>query len=163
MPNIFVVRAEFGKYIRNFIRGGYAAVGWMPETDLTAVENREELEQLFEYEHPEHKNNLIIGRQLAQIERFLLEMNEGDFVITPDNSTETVHYGIVEPNPSYYYFTGADGCPFRHRRKVDWTRKGIEEKEFSTPFHRAIRSPMDVFQISPDENNLNISPEKIWF
>ncbi len=163
MSKIYVVRAYFGKYITNFIRGGYVGIGWMPSVDLSEVSDSDNLSLLFERDHPKYQNDLIIGRQLGQVERFLFEMKDGDYVITPDSNTETIHYGIVEPDPSYYYFTGEDGCPFRHRRKVKWNRRGIEENEFSQPFQRAIRSPMVVFQVPQKKNFLNVSPEKLWF
>jgi len=33
--NIYCVRAEFGTYTQHFLDGGYAAIGWLPETDLS--------------------------------------------------------------------------------------------------------------------------------
>lgn len=163
MPNVYVVRAEFGKYAAHFIRGGYVGLGLMPEVNFSAVKNHHELFEIHKRKHLAPANDLVIGRQLGQIERFLLEMNDGDYVITPGSNTATIHFGIIEPNPSYYYFTGIDGCLFPHRRKVKWIRRGIEENDFSSPFHHAIRSPLVVFQISPEKNFLNITPEKIWF
>ncbi len=29
MPEVYVVRAEFGRYTEDFLKGGYAAIGWM--------------------------------------------------------------------------------------------------------------------------------------
>ncbi len=162
MPEVYVVRAEFGKYATHFMRGGYVGIGLMPDVDLSAVKNCDALLQICERKYPGRRNDLIIGRQLGQIERFLFGMNDGDYVITPDGDTETIHYGIVEPKP-YYYFTGSDGCPFPHRRRVKWNRRGIEENDFSTPFQHTIRSPLIVFQVPPEKNLLKVSPEKIWF
>ena len=163
MPSVYVIRANFGKYSTSFIRGGYVGIGWLPAVDLTLIKTREDLSSIFERERRTNTNNLDVERQIGQIERFLLEMREGDYVVTPDSNTETIHYGIVAPNPSYYYFSGSDGCPFPHRRKVKWNRLGIEENDFSLPFQHTIRSPLEVFQISPERNFLNMSGDTIWF
>ncbi|MCY7345119.1 MAG: hypothetical protein LH614_02780 [Pyrinomonadaceae bacterium] len=163
MPSVYIVRAEFGKYLTHFVRGGYVGIGLLPTFDFSAVNNRDELFETYEREHPARANDLVIGRQLGQMERFLLGIKAGDYVITPDADTRMVHYGIIEPNPSYYYFESVDGCSFPHRRRVRWNRKGIEENDFSVPFQRAVRSPQVVFRVSAEQNFLTVTPEKIWF
>jgi len=163
MPGVYIVRAEFGKYLTNFIRGGYVGIGLLPTIDFSAVENHDELFEIYEREHPGLANDLVIGRQLGQVERFLLKMRAGDYVITPDVDTRMIHYGIIERNASYYCFESVDGCFFPHRRRVRWNRKGIEETDFSVPFQRTVRSPQVVFQVSAEQNFLTVTRENIWF
>ena len=47
MTNLFGVRAEFGTYTRQFVDGGYLAIGWTPITDLPVLRFRDELQPLY--------------------------------------------------------------------------------------------------------------------
>jgi restriction system protein len=60
----------------------------------------------------------VIGNYVGQIARFLLEIRADDYIITPASDTELLNYCRVKPDPSYFYSTADDGCPYRHRRRV---------------------------------------------
>ena len=148
MSNLFCVRAEFGTYTKHFVAGGYVAIGWMPDTDLSAVTARDELYPLYKVEHPDDTSNIVIGQQVGQIARFLLEMQAGDYVITPAADTELLHYGQIAPDPSYVYASGDDGCPYLHRRLVKWAAETLKRSGLSVPFQNTIRSSLTVFGVS---------------
>jgi predicted Mrr-cat superfamily restriction endonuclease len=148
LNNVFCVRAEFGTYTNQFVAGGYVAIGWMPNTDLSAIATRDELYPLYRAEHPDDTSNIVIGQQVGQIARFLLEMGAGDYVITPAADTELLHYGRLAPNPSYVFATGGDGCPYRHRRRVEWAPETLKRSGFSVPFQNTIRSSLTVYAVS---------------
>ena len=154
MTNVWVVRAEFGKYTENFVNGGYVGIGWIPGTDLSKIENREELYPIYRLAHPKDISNVVIGQQVGQIARFLLEIKSGDYVITPPRNTEWLHYGKVASDRSYYYLNGNDGCPYRHRREITWADSRIKRSEFSIPFQNTIRSSLTVFNVSQGEEFL---------
>ncbi len=105
MNNVFCVRAEFGTYTKQFVSGGYVAIGWMPDVDLSGVRVRDELYPLYRQAHPKDTSNIVVGQQVGQIARFLLEIEAGDYVITPAADTEWLHYGKVAADPSYFYAT----------------------------------------------------------
>jgi len=148
MTNVWCVRAEFGTYAKQFVDGGYVAIGWMPNSDLSSIKARDELYPLYKAEHPDDTSNIVIGQQVGQIARFLLEIQPGDYVITPAADTEWLHYGKVEQDPSYVYAAGDDGCPYRHRRRVAWAKQRLKRGDFSVPFQNTIRSSLTVFAIS---------------
>jgi len=148
MSNLWCVRAEFGTYAQHFVQGGYVAIGWMKNTDLSSIQNRDELYPLYKTEHPDDTSNIVIGQQVGQIARFLLEIKAGDYVITPAANTELLHYGQIGSDPSYIYMRKDDGCPYPHRRRVDWDKEPIKRTGFSVPFQNTIRSSLTVFSIS---------------
>jgi len=148
MTNLFCVRAEFGTYTKHFVDGSFVAIGWMPNTDLSAAKSRDELYPLYKGEHPDDTSNIVIGQQVGQIARFLLEIAAGDYVITPAADTEWLHHGQVGPDPSYFYGSGEDGCPYRHRRRVAWALQRLKRGDFSVPFQNTIRSSLTVFAVS---------------
>ncbi len=148
MNNVFCVRAEFGTYTKPFVSGGYVAVGWMANTDLAAITTRDEFYPLYKAAHPEDSSNIVIGQQVGQIARFLLEMKAGDYVITPAADTELLHHGRIAPDPSYFFASGSDSCPYRHRRRVVWAQETLKRSGLSVPFQNTIRSSLTVFAVS---------------
>jgi predicted Mrr-cat superfamily restriction endonuclease len=154
MINVWCVRAEFGTYTNAFVDGGYVAIGWMPNQDLGDVRTRDELYPLYKHCHPKDTSNIVIGQQVGQIARFLLEIRPGDYVITPASDTEWLHYGTVSDEPSYT-FAPVDTCPYRHRRRVTWAPTRLKRSDFSVPFQNTIRSSLTVFSVSQRDEFLS--------
>ncbi|TVR81094.1 MAG: hypothetical protein EA412_03850 [Chitinophagaceae bacterium] len=148
---LYCVRAEFGTYTQHFLDGGYIGIGWLPDNNLSNIQTRDELYPLYKTAYPKDTSNVVIGQQVGQIARFLLEITSGDYVITPALNTEYIYYGIVEEN-SYFFDNGSDGCPFLHRKKVKWNKEPIQRSQFSVPFQNTIRSSLTVFYISHKKN-----------
>lgn len=155
MPEVYCVRADYGAYAKHFVAGGYAAIGWLSDNDLADVHTREDLYPLYRSAHPNDTSNIVIGQQVGQIARFLLEIKGGDYLITPDSNTELLHYGVVGESPSYYYSDTSDGCPFRQRRRVSWADTPLRRSELSVPFQNTIRSSLTVFFISQKDEFLS--------
>lgn len=156
MANVFCVRAEFGRYTDRFITGGYAGVGFIRDNDLTNIKTREELYPLYRQGHALETSNVVIGQQVGQIARFLLEIRAGDYVITPPNDTEWLHYGRMADDTSYFESSPRDGCPYQNRRKVEWATKRHRRNEFSVPFQNTMKSSLTVFQVSQRDEFLNV-------
>lgn len=152
MAELYCVRAEFGKYTEHFLKGNYIAIGWLSEIDLNKIKTREELYPLYKQSHPDDKSNVVIGQQVGQISRFLLEIKAVDYVITPSSDTEYIYYGTIADEPSYFFSDGSDGCPYLHRRKVNWNKTPIQRSSFSVPFQNTIRSSLTVFYITHKKN-----------
>lgn len=151
MPNIYCVRANYGQYAQNFLAGGYAAIGWLYNQDLSDLTTKEQLYPIYKAVHPEDTSNIVIGQQVGQIARFLFEIKAGDYIILPSADTDWLHWGIVEPDPSYSYFTGDDGCPYRQRRKVAWSQTKLQRGGLSIPLQNTLGSSLTVFAVSQHE------------
>ncbi len=50
----------------------------------------------------EDTSNVVIGQQVGQIARFLLEIGRGDYIITPAADTEYIYYGTLDLGDAYY-------------------------------------------------------------
>ncbi|MEM0342773.1 MAG: restriction endonuclease [Thermoplasmata archaeon] len=151
MPEVYCVRAEFGRYADSFVRNGYVAIGWNELGDLSGVTSREQIHDLYIKAYPEDVSKYKIGQQVGQIYRFLLDMQAGDYVITPDADTEYIHWGTLDDKP-YYFETKDDDVPYRHRRRVKWHREPVRRASFSVPFQNSIRSSLTVFW-TPQKNS----------
>jgi restriction system protein len=110
----------------------------MPTTDLSQITTREELYPIYRAEHPEDTSNIVIGQQVGQIARFLLEMKAGDYV----------------------FAVGDDGCLYRHRRCVEWVAGTLKRSDFSVPFQNTIRSSLTVFAVSQRDEFLAVVGRK---
>jgi len=155
MKTVWCVRAENGQYADRFVSGGYAGIGWLRSFDLSDVRSRDELYPIYKDAHPNDTSNVVIGQQVGQIARFLLEIKAGDFVITPAADTERLHYAVVSPDPSYFFEASPrDGCPYTQRRKVSWSSATLARGDFSVPFQNSIRSSLTVFCVARQEELL---------
>lgn len=149
MTDVWCVRANGGEYSDHFLRGGYAAIGWQEiSQNLGKVRSRDDLYSIVHACYPDVESAIVIGNYVGQIARFLLDMQAGDWIITPAADTEWLHYGEVALNPSYFYAKTDDGCPYRHRRRVTWAKERIKRGDFSVPFQSTIRSSLTVFAVS---------------
>lgn len=150
MPNLFVVRSNYGQYTPQFLKGGYAAIGWSDIPDLSKIKIREELYPIYKKYYPKDTSPVVIGQQVGQIGRFLLEIKKGDYVITQSVNSDHIHYGVVTGD--YYYANeNKDGCPYFHRKSVKWIGE-IARNVFSVPFQNSIRSSLTVFYTNHSAN-----------
>jgi restriction system protein len=160
MPEVYCVRAEAGMYAEHFVKGGYVAIGWIYDRDLSDIKSKDELYPLYTQAYPEDKSDLVIGQQVGQIARFLFDIQAGNYVITPAADTELIHVGVVEPAPSYFHSKGDDGCRFQNRRRVKWLPQTFKRSAFSVPFQNTIRSTLTVFYISHRDHFLEVIGKK---
>lgn len=154
MTSAWCVRANYGTYTQQFRAQGCVAIGWMESTDLSGVQSRDDLYPLYKKAHPKDVSPVVIGQQVGQIGRFLLEMQPGDLVITPDANTDLLWHGIVAPDPSYSFVSGDSALPYAHRRKVHWAKEAVLRGSLSVPLQNTMRSSLTVFGISPSEEIL---------
>lgn len=154
MTNVWCVRAEFGKYAQAFLQGGYVAIGWIEDRSLTDCRSREDVLALYRQAYPNDTSNIVIGQQVGQIARFLLEISPGDIVITPDGNTELLHHGIVEPG--YNFELNDPKCPYAHRRSIRWEGQPLLRSGLSVPLQNTMRSSLTVFSVSQVEEVLRL-------
>lgn len=156
-PRVWCVRADGCKYTEHFIKGGFAGIGWSEiAQDLSTVSSKEEISALVKSFNPDEHSAIVLGNWVGQISRFLLDIQAGDYVLTPAVNSEWLHYGVVEPDPSYFFFKGNDGCRFHHRRRVKWNAKILKRSDFSVPFQNTIRSLLSVFLVSQRDEFLKV-------
>ena len=156
MNNIWCVRANFGAFANHFVNGGYVAIGYDLTSSLAGVTTREELTNIYKAAHPDETSNLVVGQQVGQIARFLLDMKEGDYVVTPASDTEWLHYGRVSSKGYWFHEGKNDGCPDPHRKGIVWFNDKLSRSAFSVPFQNTIRSSLTVFAISQQDEFLTV-------
>lgn len=140
--NIYVVRADFGRYTDVFKQNGYVGIGWLQEP-LSDPKNREELVVLYEKTYPQDNPNRK-GQNIGQIYRFLNDIKIGDIVITPYNNQELLVGEVV----SDYYYKNDSTSPYPCRKDVKWQKETINRTLFSIPVQNTLRSSLTIFSVS---------------
>jgi restriction system protein len=156
VKNIWCIRANFGAFANHFVNGGYVAIGYDLTSSLAEVTSRDEITSIYKAAHPEETSNLVVGQQVGQVARFLLDIKEGDYVVTPAADTDWLHYGRVNNKGYWFEEDVSDGCPDPHRKGVDWSKIKLSRSSFSVPFQNTIRSSLTVFAISQQDEFLTV-------
>jgi len=154
MIRAWCVRADWGTYTRQFREGSYVGIGWEKLGDLSQIETREEIYPLYRAAYPEDKSNTVVGIQVGQLARFLLEIAPGDVVITPDANTELLWHGVIRTEPRYMFQPHDPVCRYSQRRPVTWSGEPILRSSLSVPLQNTMRSSLTVFAISPPDEIL---------
>jgi predicted Mrr-cat superfamily restriction endonuclease len=157
--NCWCVRADFGKFTEDFIKGGYAAIGFIYGINLTGY-SQEELKVLYEQANPGSKP-LSAAQNVGQVLRFINDIKLDDYIITPGQDSSKLYYGKVE---SDYYFEDppSDNCRFPHRKKVKWEKEPLIRSQLPMPIQYTLRSTLTVYAVKQVQGFLEaIGKEKI--
>ena len=155
MARVWCVRANGGIYTERWVTNGFAGVHFGIQQDLSGIQSKDQLYGVVQANRADLSSPIVIGNIVGQIGRFLLDIQAGDYVVTPSVDTEWLNYGQMTDDPSYYYTDANDGVPHPHRRKVAWSERRLNRSEFSVPFQNTIRSSLTVFAISQHEEFLS--------
>ncbi len=151
MTNVWVVRADHGKYADHFVKGSYVGGGWLPGDNLSEIKEKSEIEKIYLRRNP-GQSSPVVGSYVGQTAIFLLDIQAGDYVITPRADKQWLNFCRVEGDPSYYYHPDvSDGCPFPHRRKAAWDKIPLRRSELSVPFQNTLKAAKTAFRVRHNE------------
>ncbi|MFA5238790.1 MAG: restriction endonuclease [Phycisphaerae bacterium] len=140
----FLVRiGEGSKYIEEGRKGGFIAVGWNEVPNLSLLDSLEKIKKALgktSYQYTPAQ----IAAQSGQLFRFGLEMHKGDTAISPMGSGE---YVVGTVGDYYFEDNPTGGCPYKHRRKVDWSNKTIFKEDMSTNLSYALGATLTIFSL----------------
>ena len=98
----------------------------------------------------------------GQIHRFLVDIKPGDYIVTPTGEHTLLRYGRVE-SEVYYKPEPDDGCPFPHRRRVDWAKRPLNSKEFPEKLYNAMKyAQLTVFSVHHRDEFLAAVVKALW-
>ncbi len=161
MTSVWVIRSDYGKYAGHFVDDCYVGAGWLRENDLSGGKTKDELTEMYRQAHPDHSPRTR-GTNVGQL-RLFLEMEAGDYVITPCSDSQWLYYGRVADLPYYYAPNDRDGCPFPHRRPVSWSGRRINLSEFSEEFRRALKfTQKTAFRVKQGEEFISKITQRVF-
>jgi len=142
MTNIYVVRADFGRYTQAFKENGYVGIGWfdfLMEKGIT----RDEIKAHYNNKFPDDAP-LRAGQNSGQVLRFVNDVNIGDIVLTPYSTNKLLVGEVTSEN----YYENDDSSPYGQRKKVKWFDQTIDRYELSVPLQNTLRSSLTVYKVS---------------
>ena len=142
-PQVWVVRANGGKYTEHFVTGGYVAVEWEP-IELSSVSSIDDLRRRYHEAYPDD-NAKQVGVNVTQLASFHIEMRKGDYVITPAGDSDCLLYGRVTGGT--VHASPGDGCPYRNRRSVDWAATPLRRHDLSESLRNTLAAKLTVFAV----------------
>ena len=145
-PNIWVVRADGSEETQNCVNGGFTGIGWKETGDLTDVMDSTAVAS--RWLRVANRNDKVgtIRADVGNISRFLFDIQIGDWVITPEAERQWLRYGQVIGD--YRYDAAVrDGCRYRHRRNVLWSRSRLDRDKLSSNLRGTLGSQLTVFSV----------------
>ena len=145
MANVWIVRADGGTQTENCVDGGFTGIGWCADLDAGVLAGFEDIRSGYAKANPHILSNSVLGNHAGELARFAYDLRVGDYVITPTDNSKWLRYGQVTGHYEHIPPDGVGGCPYRHRRTVQWTDHFLDRTEFSIPFQLTFRTPLTVF------------------
>ncbi len=148
--DVFVLRAEFGRYTDTFQKEGYVGIGWYhnnPEGwDLA---DKDFLKLKYKELYPDDPY-MRMNQNVGQVFRFVNELKVGDLVLSPfmDNRL------LVGKITSDLYFENDSTSPYPWRKRVDWFKDTIDRHVLSVPLQNTLRSSLTCFKVSSSQEIL---------
>ena len=148
--DVFVIRAEFGRYTDTFQKEGYVGIGWYhnnPEGwDLA---DKDFLKLRYKELYPDDPY-MRMNQNVGQVFRFVNELKVGDLVLSPfmDNRL------LVGKITSDLYFENDSTSPYPWRKRVDWFKDTIDRHVLSVPLQNTLRSSLTCFKVSSSQEIL---------
>lgn len=156
MKNIYVVRADFGRYTKAFKAHNYVGIGWFDQL-IDASFSREDIKELYRQKYG-NEVPMRVSQNSGQVYRFINDLKIGDIVITPYNSNQLL---IGEIN-SDVYFKQDKTSIYPLRKDVKWFSKTINRQNLSIPLQNSLRSSLTVFTLTNGIEileQLNLAPK----
>lgn len=141
---LWMVRAgKNGQQEDAALDNGLATIGWQELPDLSDIQSREELENLYHQVYPDHKPKTAIN-QVGQVRTFLAKIQEGDLVAIPLKTQSAVAIGRVT-GPYRHRGDVSDGA--LHTRSVEWIRKDLPRQSLDQDLLYSLGAAMTVCQV----------------
>ncbi len=148
--NVFVLRADFGRYTDTFKKDGYIGIGWFQDEPTTIdLKDKDSLKTVYKALYPDHPS-MRMNQNVGQVFRFVNEIKVGDIIISPYNDNQLL-VGTIE---SDVYFRKDDSSPYPWRKKVKWFKDTINRHNLSVPLQNTLRSSLTCFKVSMSDEIL---------
>jgi len=140
---------EGSKYTDIGRKNNFVAIGWDEVPDLRTIKNLDDLKKILtdKYQYSDAQ----IGNQAGQIYKFWSDMQDGDVAISPLGKGE---YLVGKLGTYYFENQPQDGCPYRHRRKVEWNKDLILKEDMTTNLSYAVGGALTLFSLDKYANEL---------
>jgi len=129
---------------------GFVAIGFDFFGDLSEFKNRDGMKKFYAGADP-NANKWRIANRVGQLWRFSKEINDGDFVLSPDRDEPIIHVGKIIGD--YRYDPNNLDGQYRHIRDVKWI-VDLRRTAISQGALYEIGALMTVFKVSTHQDEI---------
>ena len=148
-PTLWMVRAgRKATYLAHFLSEGLVAIGWGRGGPVGPNDSDEDLRRRFEEAYPEDKPGTRAS-WVAQVKRFVREVEVGDTVVTYDPETRQYHMGQVGTDATFSTRIVDNSERHEYVRKVKW-EGAVSRDDLSTTTRNSLGSISTLFK--PSDN-----------
>lgn len=148
--DVFVLRAEFGRYTDTFQKEGYVGIGWYHDNpDGWDLADKDFLKLKYRELFPDDPY-MRMNQNVGQVFRFVNELKVGDLVISPFMDNRLLVGRIAS---DLYYLTDSTS-PYPWRKHVEWFKNTIDRHVLSVPLQNTLRSSLTCFKVSSSQEIL---------
>lgn len=122
----------------------HVCIGWSNLGDLTSIQSKDELNELYSTIRPDHSNQKR-GANVSQIWMFKDEIKVNDYVVYFDKGI--AHIGKVVGEYEYIQDTPNQDVDYVNNRKVEWI-KDIAYKDLPTEYRKSSLTQKSVFRLN---------------
>lgn len=145
---LWLVRAgSYGEQEQRCLDNGFVTIGWSDLPDLSIIDSREKLKNLYR-EFYDGEKEAAINNRIGQIWTFLKKISVGDLVALPLKSSPLIAFGKVTGS---YEFKNDQGEDIKHTLSVDWIDKEVPRTRFDQNILYSFGAFMTVCQIKRDK------------
>jgi restriction system protein len=148
---VWMVRAgRHGEQEQAAHQGNFVTIHWIELGDLSAVQDKEPLRELYGKAYPKETNERALASELGQVWAFCREIEVGNLAVLPlhENPKKPVSaFAVGRVSGPYRYRTDL-GNDIKHVRSVEWIGKPIPAASFQEDLRGALGVPLTVYRIS---------------
>ncbi len=141
MKNIYVVRADFGKYTQAFNDHSYVGLGWFNQL-IDKSFSRDDIKELYREKYPQDVP-MRVNQNSGQVYRFVNDLQVGDIVITPYSTNQL----LVGEVTSKVFHKDDNTSVYPLRREVKWFNKTVNRQNLSIPLQNSLRSSLTFYSL----------------
>ncbi len=145
--------------ISEFLEDNIIAIGWPKIGNLSKLgkdEIRKKIISNGDYRN-EYDTTRKLSMAVSQVQRFVIEMNIGDYVIVPD--FEDIYIGIITSNYMYVKNLDNDKDGYPHQRKVEF-KLHLRRDDLDQNLRDSLRATMTLANLSEHRNIVKDLVEK---
>lgn len=159
---VWMLRAKpHGKNrISEFLEDNIIAIGWPQIGNLSKLGKDEIRKEIIsnEYYRNEYDTTRKLSMAVSQVQRFVIEMNIGDYVIVPD--LEDIYIGIIASDYMYVENLDNDNEGYPHQRKVEF-KLHLTRDDLDQNLRDSLRATMTLANLSDHRNIVKDLVEKV--
>jgi restriction system protein len=139
--SVWLIRGgKHGEREETDLNNNVAAIGWVEMPDMSSINSKEELKDLYMKTYPD-KKKMAAANHIGQLWTLLKRIKIGDLIVMPSKLRASIAIGKV--TGSYRYRTDLT----RHTILVEWLKTNIPRTAFDQDLLYSMGAFMTVFQI----------------